>query len=284
MPTLTCDLPESLMAALRARSARTGEPLAHIVGSALAGALEVERSTLFQVSLSTAIVEGLYDGVVRIGELKRHGDFGLGTFEGLDVELLALDGHFYQMRGDGPVREAGDDAQVPFAVVTAFRPERAFSIDRVAGAAELFTRLDGERNTQSLFYAVRIEGMFSQLRLRAVCKAESGTKLLDATARPAEHQLAEVRGTVAGFWSPSYARSLHVPGWHLHFVSQDRTVGGHLLDCRATGLRVEVQRIDDLRVALPETVDFLRADLRRDPTRDLDVAEHGEHHHAEGPG
>src|SRR5271166_6003327 len=131
MPTLSCDISESLMQALAARGARTGEPLSHIVMSALADALEMDHSTLFQVSTSTALVQGVYDGVVTIGELKQHGDFGLGTFDGLDGEMLALDGHFYQVRGSGGVTEAGDDARAPFAVVTVFRAERESTIDRV---------------------------------------------------------------------------------------------------------------------------------------------------------
>ena len=96
MPTLTCEISETLMQALAARSARTREPVAHIVMSSLADTLEIEHSTLFQVSTSTALVKGVYDGVVTVGELKQHGDFGLGTFDGLDFEMLALDGHFYQ--------------------------------------------------------------------------------------------------------------------------------------------------------------------------------------------
>src|SRR5215467_8760048 len=123
MPTLTCEVSETLMRALAARSARTGEPPAHIVMSALADAVEVEHATLFQVSTSTALVKGVYNGVVTVGSLRNHGNFGLGTFDGLDGEMLVLDSHFYQIRGSGKVTEASDDARVPFAVVTAFRAE-----------------------------------------------------------------------------------------------------------------------------------------------------------------
>ena len=137
MPQLTCEISTSLMRALAARSARTGEPIEHIVMSALADALEIEHSTLFQVSTSTALVQGLYDGVVRIGQLKEHGDFGLGTFDGLDGEMLAVDGHFYQLRGGGQLAEPADDARVPFAVVTQFRPDCRFTIDRVGSLADL---------------------------------------------------------------------------------------------------------------------------------------------------
>jgi acetolactate decarboxylase len=111
MPTLTCEVSETLMRALAAWSARTGEPPAHIVMCALADALEVEHATLFQVCTSTALVKGVYNGVVTIGQLKQHGDFGLGTFDGLDGEMLALEGHFYQMRGSGEVTEPCDDTR-----------------------------------------------------------------------------------------------------------------------------------------------------------------------------
>src|SRR5580704_3983125 len=167
MPTLSCGISESLMQALAARSARTGEPLTHIVMSALADALEIEHSTLFQVSTSTALVQGVYDGVVTIGELKQHGDFGLGTFDGLDGEMLALDGNFYQVHGSGEVTEPGNDAKVPFAVVTAFHAERGITIEHVDGFADLTAQLDGVRRTENLFYAVRIDGRFAHLRTRA---------------------------------------------------------------------------------------------------------------------
>lgn len=275
MPTLSCDISESLLQALAARSARTGEPLSHIVMSALADALGLDHATLFQVSTSTALVQGVYDGVVRIGDLKQHGDFGLGTFDGLDGEMLAVDGRFYQVQSSGKVSEPVDDSRVPFAVVTTFRAEREFTIDQVDGIANLLAQLDGVRRTENLFYAVRIDGRFAHIKTRAACKAASGVSLVDATSCQAEFEFAGVNGTLVGFWTPSYARSLNIAGWHLHFVTDDRIGGGHLLDCRATGLRAQVQELADVRIAMPETAAFLQADLGRDPTKALDVAERG---------
>lgn len=275
MPTLTCEISDTLMPALVARSPRTGEPLAHIVMSALADALEIEHATLFQVSTSTALVKGVYNGMVTVGQLKQHGDFGLGTFDGLDGEMLALEGHFYQMRGSGEVTEPGDEARVPFAVVTAFRAERESTIDRVEGFESLAAHLDGMKRTENLFCAVRIDGRFAGVRVRAVCKAATGVSLVDATSHQAEFALISVVGTIAGFWTPSYARSINIAGWHLHFVTADRTGGGHLLDCQGVGLRAQMQDLADVRIAIPETAAFLQADLSRDPSRDLDVAERG---------
>src|SRR5258705_6221980 len=88
------------------------------------------RHTLYQVSTSTALVEGIYQGAVRIGTLREHGDLGLGTFENLDGEMAVVDGHFFQVRGDGSVRECDDDDLSPFAVITRFAPDVEVTADR----------------------------------------------------------------------------------------------------------------------------------------------------------
>ena len=80
-------------------------------------------------------------------------------------------------------------------------------------------------------------------------------------------------GTLVGFWTPEYATTLNVPGYHLHYISADRKSGGHLLQCRGSDLRLQIQREGDYRIALPETEDFLKADLRRDVAADLAQAE-----------
>ena len=56
---------------------------------------------VYQTSTMGALLDGVYDGDVTIAELLRHGDFGLGTFNHLDGEMLVLDGVCYQLRGDG---------------------------------------------------------------------------------------------------------------------------------------------------------------------------------------
>lgn len=280
MPTLTCDISESLMRALQTRSRQTGEPVAHIVMSSLADTLEIDHSTLFQVSTSTALVEGVYGGVVTVGELKQHGSFGLGTFDGLDGEMLALDGRFYQVLGDGTVRQASDDARAPFAVVTEFRAERQFTIDRAESFDDLTAQLDRRRDTGNLFFAVRIDGRFSHVRTRALCKTASGVSLVDATAHQPEFAVTDVTGTAVGFWTPLYARTINVAGWHFHFVTDDRTGGGHVLDCQGVQLRAQLQDLADVRIAMPETAAFLQADLTQDPSHELDLAERGGTHDA----
>lgn len=273
MGQLQAKISPGLWRALMHHAEKTREPIAHIVSKALADYLQVSHHTLYQVSTATALVEGIYQGAVRVGTLREHGDLGLGTFENLDGEMVVVDGHFFQVRGDGSVRECGDDVLSPFAVITRFAPEEAATLDHCPDMHHLTSRFDGLRHSDNFFYALRVDGHFDSVHTRAMCRTEEGIPLAQAAAVQPEFTFHDVLGTLVGFWTPEYAKALNVPGYHLHFVSADRTSGGHLLQCRGASLRLQIQREGGYRIALPETEDFLKADLRRDPTADLAKAE-----------
>jgi acetolactate decarboxylase len=247
--------------------------MAHIVSKALAEYLQLSHHTLYQVSTAAALVEGIYQGAVRVGTLREHGDLGLGTFENLDGEMVVVDGRFFQVRSDGSVRECTDDMLSPFAVVTRFLPDEAVTLRHCPDLNHLTARFDGLRHSDNVFFALRVDGHFEYVHTRAMCRTEEGVPLVQAAAIQPEFEFRDVPGTLVGFWTPDYARTLNVPGYHLHFLSADRNRGGHLLQCRGSDLHLQIQREGDYRIALPETEDFLKADLRRDPAADLARAE-----------
>ena len=133
--------------------------------------------------------------------------------------------------------------------------------------------LDAQRDSDNHFFAFRVTGAFPSLHVRAACRVPEGTPLVDASMQQAEWRLEGVRGTLVGFWSPEYAARFDVPGYHFHVVDEDRRRGGHVLDCSTGTLEVSRQRLEQLVLALPETPDFLRADLHHDPTVALDRTE-----------
>jgi acetolactate decarboxylase len=273
MPQLNSTISPGLWRALLTYAERTKEPLAHIVSKALAEYLQVAHHTLYQVSTANALVEGIYQGAVRVGTLREHGDLGLGTFEHLDGEMVIVDGHCFQVRSDGSVRECDDEVLSPFAVVTRFAPEAAVTLAQCPDLSHLTSQCDALRPSDNFFFALRVDGHFEYVHTRAMCRTDEGVPLVQAAAVQPEFELHDVSGTLVGFWTPEYAKTLNVPGYHLHFVSADRTSGGHLLQCRATNLRLQIQREGDYRIALPETEEFFKADLRRDPGADLAQAE-----------
>jgi len=231
------------------------------------------QHTLYQVSTATALVEGIYQGAVQIAALREHGDLGLGTFESLDGEMVVVDGHFYQVRSDSSVREVQDNVLSPFAAVTAFSPDQSITLENCPDLSYLTSQFDALRQSDNFFYALRVDGTFDYIHARAMRRTKEGIPLVQAAAVQPEFEFHNISGTLVGFWTPEYAKSLNVPGYHLHFVSADRTQGGHVLQCRGKNLRLQIQREGDYHIVLPETEDFLKANLRRDPTAALARAE-----------
>ncbi|MGC9199292.1 MAG: acetolactate decarboxylase [Acidobacteriaceae bacterium] len=255
------------------QSRATHDPISHIVAQALARHFNVPHHTLYQVSTSTALVEGVYEGAVRIGTLRRHGDLGLGTFENLDGEMVVVDGHFYQVRSNGSVSEVEDDVLTPFATITSFSPDSIVELPQFHTVTDLTANFDRLRESENIFYALRVDGHFDYVHARAVRRTEEGVSLVQATALQPEFEFHNLPGTLVGFWTPEYARTINVPGYHLHFLSADHTRGGHILECSGRNCRLQIQQVGNLHVALPETENFLTADLRRDPSADLARAE-----------
>jgi acetolactate decarboxylase len=224
-------------------------------------------STLYQISTSSALVEGVYSGSVSSSVLLEHGDFGLGTFEGLDGEMVILDGEIYQVAER--VRHRTEDFFVPFAAITHFRATSSFEIDNVASLKSVALACDQQRISDNLFYALRLDGFFATLHARAVHPVSQNTRLLDAAKAQSEFYFNDIEGTLVGLWSPHYSSSFSVPGYHLHFISRDRTKGGHVLDCTTQKLKAGIQVISEYDIRLPGSGPFLTTNLSKDPASDL---------------
>lgn len=270
---LELEISESVWQELNRRRAKTGGDLSDIVDTALANAFDLERHSLFQVSTSNALVQGVFAGAITVGELRSHGDFGLGTFAGLDGELLMLEGTCYRAGFGGQVTTVDDHREVPFALVTRFIPDREKRVEAVPDIHALTAEVDRILPSENLFAGVRIDGTFGSLMMRAACPAQYGEGLLEATRHQSEFQADDIEGTLIGFWAPEYSRAVSVPGYHFHFLSGDRTMGGHVLDVRSGPLIVYLQTESDVHLAMPETAEFLAADLTGEHRDALQAAE-----------
>jgi len=273
MPILTVAIPVSLDAAVRVAVRQRGISPDRLVGAALGEYLNSHHHRMYQISTSTALVEGVSEGAVSSGFLLAHGDFGLGTFENLDGEMVILDGIIYQVRGDGAVTRRADEFQIPFAVVTRFQEEVVFDAKNLERLADVERLCDSHRESPNLFYALKAEGQFDQVHARAVSRMAPGTPLVDAAAAQKEFCFRDIEGTLIGLWSPGYSGTFNVPGYHFHFLSKDRTKGGHVLDCSANTLRVGLQTLCEYDVRLPDKGSFLTASLDKDPAAALEKVE-----------
>lgn len=273
MPMLNCQIPQALMNALEKQSKATGQSLPLLVTSALSRCFGLRLHTLFQISTTGALVQGVYDKTVSSKVLLNYGDFGLGTFENLDGEMVILDGIIYQVRSDRIVSTITGEVGTPFAVVVFFAADQDECVQHATNLPDIVAICDRFRNSDNLFYAIRIDGHFSHVHTRAMRAAPDGLSLAKAAAIQPEFSFNDLDGTLVGIWAPQFASALNVAGYHFHFLSQDRTKGGHLLECSGDNLRIRVERLNEFHLCLPESEEFLKADLTRDPSRDLAYAE-----------
>lgn len=217
---------------------------------------------IYQASLMSALLDGVYEGELTIAELLKQGNFGLGTFNHLDGELIAFDREVHQLRSDGSARPAQMHQKTPFAVVTFFQPSVTQHFEKPISKAELHQCINEQIASPNLFCALRVDGQFSQVETRTVPRQERPYKpMLEAIEAQPTFSFHQRRGTLVGFRSPDYMQGIGVAGYHEHFVTDDRNGGGHVLDYQLDHGRLQFGVISRLNLQLPHDADFLRADL-----------------------
>lgn len=242
-----------------------------LMGAALAAAMAAAPAaaqdgsdTIYQVSTLDALMAGVYDGTVTYGEVARHGDLGLGTFNALDGEMIAFDGTIWRATHDGTVHEVGPDVPTPFAAMTPFEADQTLAIAGGLDMAALGALLDSRLADRNTPVAVRIDGVFAAVTIRAPMRQEQPyVGLVEALKTQAVWQHEAIAGTMVGFWFPAWLGGLNVPAWHLHFLSDDRTIGGHVLELETGEATVQLDRSPALALVLPQTEAFAEAELGR---------------------
>lgn len=230
-------------------------------------------SSIFMSSPINAILEGLYETNLTMADLKKRGDFGIGTFNDLDGELVLLDGAVYQMDVSGNVCKVSDNEKTPFATACFFHPSSREEIKNRLQYVDFIPFLDLCLPSRNMMYAIRVDGFYSRVRTRSVPRTANYTPLVEATALQKESEFKNVRGTLVGFFTPDFVPSVNVPGYHFHFITEDRKHGGHLLECDIEEGQVEIQFYSRMDLNFPMTLDYLCADFDRDAREDIEHAE-----------
>ena len=232
------------------------------------------KDVLFQVSAITALMQGVFEGSMSFKELAMHGDFGIGTLYDLDGELVELDGQFYQVKADGKDYPVNDSQEAPFADVTFFEPDQKILFNGSANQTELQRYLEGQMPSKNIFYAIRIDGTFDYIKTRSVpAQDRPYPTLTEAVAHQSVFELINQSGTIVGFWSPAYANGVIAPGYHFHFLNENRTAGGHVLDFSLKNASIAIDYTPQFLMVLPENKEFIQANLTGADQAELQKAE-----------
>lgn len=229
------------------------------------------QDTVMQISTIDALVAGLYDGTMSCDRLLQYGDLGIGTFDHLDGEMLVLDGTVYQVKADGRVYTPDRKITTPFAAVCRFGVDDTITLKKGMDFKELEEMIDTSISNKNLFYAIKITGTFSYMKTRSVpAQDKPYPPLAEATKNQSVFEMKNVSGTIVGFRCPTYVKGVNVPGYHLHFISDDRARGGHILGLETDTGICAIDRCNRFFMVLPtEGEAFQKVDLSKDRTKDL---------------
>jgi len=214
-----------------------------------------------QFAVLDALLAGAYESGIRVDEATAIGDFGLGCVDHLGGEVVILDGTAIECTLDGPPVAMGGDDILPFAIVCRFPDVPAADLlerDFAGFAASV----EGRLASRNLFHAVRFDGVLSDVRVRVTPRQHHPfPRLADVTSQQVETVARGIRGTVVGFWTPAIYQGIAVAGLHLHVLSEDRSLGGHVLELAVDAGELRVAAFARLDLRLPTDELFLRTEL-----------------------
>ena len=234
---------------------------------------------VYQAALLQSLAKGHLEGFITVGELKKHGDTGIGTFDGLNGEMIVLDGVVYQAIADSSIVVVDNAVTVPFSNVAFFEADINKKLRNVASKDELEAQLNKivEKNGRNSFYVIKLEGTFNQIDFRSeYAQKKPYPTLLNALAKDqTEFTAKNVDGTIVGLYCPSYMNGLNSVGWHFHFITADKKRGGHVMGLNLKNGTASLGKYDRFEMILPETKKFQGFDFAVDANKDIEKAERG---------
>ncbi len=227
------------------------------------------QNKMYQVSTLQALALGYSKAVINVGELLKEGDTGLGTFEDVNGEMIVMDGHCYRADQNGNVTVVSPETGVPFAAVSKLYGEQQFPLndmpDIEAVRTELTRKIE-ERFGLNSMHVVRIDGVFEKVDARSEAPYRSHhvtlKEMLGKTQKAFVFE--NIKGSLVGIYFPDYMDGINMPGWHLHFLSEDRSKGGHVFDVSVREGDVKVDRITNIYINLPKDPAFDTYSLKQD--------------------
>lgn len=223
------------------------------------------KDSLYQVATISSLLEGVYDSDVGLEGIINKNSLGIGTFNSLDGEMILLDGVLYKAKSDGKIYLMPKNVKTPFASFVDFSCEQKFNIENVQTFNQLKTVIDRNLHLVNSLYAFKIEGDFDFIKVRSVPKQKKPyLPLVEVAKKQAVFVKENIKGTIVGFKLPDFMKGLNVPGYHFHFISSDKSFGGHILDLRASFLKVEADRKNEFLLHLPNNLAFQKAKIEID--------------------
>ena len=200
------------------------------------------KSYIYQHGTLGGLMQDLMEGTEKIGTLSNYGNFGLGTLEGSNGEVIFLDGIIYHADETGKINQLSGGELTPYAAVTNFESDANYSLSNVRVAPK---------------------------------QEKPYPRFVDIARNQPEFEAEDITGTIVGFFTPGLFHGAAAAGFHLHFISDDRKFGGHVLDFQLSEGSVNLMELAEFRQHFPtENAAYLKNEIKLDEiTKDIEEAE-----------
>ena len=236
------------------------------------------QNKMYQVSTLQALALGYSRAVINVGELLQKGNTGLGTFEDVNGEMIVMDGNCFRADQNGDVTVVPSNTGIPFAAVAKLYGEQQYQLgympDITSVRTELTRKIE-ERFGLNSMHVVRIDGVFDKVDARSEAPYRSHhVTLKEVLGQTQKAFLFEnICGSLVGVYFPDYMDGINMPGWHLHFLSEDRSKGGHVFDVCIREGTVKVDKITSIAIDLPKEAAFDTYSLKQDLQEEIKSVE-----------
>lgn len=222
---------------------------------------------LIQASTLNALMLGNFDETVKVKDFLHHADTGIGTYRGLDGEAIFEDGVAYKATADGKVVTMQPEDGVAFGTVAEFdESAEEHKIENITDIEALKTALEPfVKANKNVFYMVKLVGAFNTMHVRSCFPSEKPYPTLSEVAEnQREFRYEKTFGTVVAVFCPQYVNGINLPGWHFHYLSGDKTQGGHILGLSADILKMKINKLEEIDLTLPQNEEFAQRNLCED--------------------
>ncbi|MFC4218946.1 acetolactate decarboxylase [Flagellimonas marina] len=225
-----------------------------------------KNDKLFHYNSVEAFISGkLYDGNYTYKALLEHGDFGLAAAHKIDGEVTILDGKIYQTKANGKTSELKLKDRTPLAFVSDLSVDLTWTIDKTFTKETLEKHLKNRLKKTDYIYAIKISGTFNTLKTRTYrpVLSQSYPEFSEVVKNQQLFKIHNVIGSIVGFFVPPSLKGVNVPGFHFHFLSEDKKHGGHVLDLEIDKALVEVGELKGYVVHFSEHQNFQTMDANK---------------------
>ncbi len=230
-----------------------------LVGFALAAD---KYDVVYQISSLAGLEHGVFFPTTTVGELKKHGDFGVGAFEHMDGELILINGKAYNGMYDGSVVLMDDKAPITYGAVSFFKASKTTTLNNINSYEEMMKSIDALLPNINNFYAFKINAKFSYVKYRSTDKQDQPyPPLSQVIATQSIFEVKDVKGTFVGVRLPHFIKNVYAPGYHLHFITDDKKQGGHILEVKFDEAKVQIQYLSQMLIKMPTNEGAKKIDL-----------------------